>query len=107
VPSPAAGDRRVVGGWRPIGEQRPHEQRALEVGGHRRALELHRRQPGLDPALALDGVAALVTGVDVVPRTILVGLGQLAVEKGADAGSEVADHVAVPGLGTPGRTGPW
>ena len=55
---------------------------------------LHGGEPGLHPALALDGVAALVAGVDVLPGPLLVGRGQLAVEERADAGAEVADHGA-------------
>ena len=44
-------------------------------------------QPGLDPALALDQVAARVAGVDVLPGPLLLGGGQLAVEQRADARS--------------------
>jgi len=73
-----------------------------------RAGQLHGGQSGLHPALTLHGVAALVAGVHVVPRTLLVGGGHLTVEERADPGAQVTDHEALPGA-RPGAVvaGPW
>ena len=72
---------------------RGREQRALEVV-RRRVGAGEPGQLGLDPALALDQVAAGVAGVDVGPGPLRLGRGQLAVEERADARAEVADHAA-------------
>ena len=60
---------------------------------HGATLEGEPGQPGLDPALPLDQVAALVAGVHVRPGALLLGRGELAVEQRADAVAQVADHV--------------
>jgi len=66
----------------------------MKRGGGGGAGVLHRGQAGLDPALTLDRVAALVAGVHVVPGPLLVGRRELAVQERTDPRTEVSDHRA-------------
>ncbi len=69
--------------------QRPQQvRRRLEPAWWRR----EAGQAGLDPALALDEVAAQVARVHVRPGALRLGRGELAVEQRADAGAEVGDR---------------
>ena len=76
------------------------EQRALEVlGGSGGGPQTG--EPGLDPALALDEVAAQVAAVDVRPQPLGLRRGQLAVQERAGAAAEVPDHGATCSTGAP------
>src|SRR6478609_5637832 len=115
----ADGDEAAAAG---LGAQRQQRvaRRQSGLGAHQRVLEpvggggAAERQPGeagLDPALALDEVAAVVAGVHVLPGAVLLVALQLTVEEVADAVAEVsADHAgpaARPPVGTgPGCAGP-
>ena len=79
------------------GQRVAAQQRALEVVGDAAEAGREAGEPGLDPALALDRVAADVADVDVGPGALGLLGRQLAVEQRAHAVTEVTDHDAPSG----------